>query len=230
MPLSADSDTVNVRSACPLSPSVTLALPIVTVGGSSLSSSVSDTPVTDSVLLDAWLFAAVPVTVPVRLSSSRLLSTAVMVTVSASVVSPAAISISASDSTVYRPLTSVMVTVVAALDVVPPLSVAVTSAVPPFSAIDGSSNDSVTVGGSSSSVNVTDTEATAPTPWLFCAEPVTVAVASGASWLLSAAVSVADCSAVVSASELEVSPASIVSVVRFSAAPDAGCVSVTVVA
>ena len=101
---------------------------------------------------------------------------------------------------------------------------------PAFSAIDGSSSDSVTVGGSSSSVSVTDTGDTAPTPWLFAAEPVTVAVASGASWLLSAAVSVADCSAAVAASVLEVSPASIVSVVRFSVAPDAGCVSVTVVA
>ncbi len=37
MPLAADSDTVNVRSACPLSPSAALGLSIFTVGGSSSS-------------------------------------------------------------------------------------------------------------------------------------------------------------------------------------------------
>ena len=125
----------------------------VTVGCASSSSSVSGASVTDSALPAAWLFAAVPVTLPMRLASSRSLSTAVICTVSASVVSPAAITITASDSTVYRPLTAVMVTVVAALDV-PPLSAAVTSAMPLFSEIDESSSDSVTVGGSSSSVIV----------------------------------------------------------------------------
>ncbi len=153
-PLAADSDTANVRSVCPLSPSATVGLSMPTVGASSSSSSVSGAPVTDSDPPAAWLFAAVPPTVPPRFASSCALSTAVMVTVSASVVAPAAITISASASTVYRPLTAAMVTVVVALDVVPPLSVAVTSAVPPFSEIESSSSDSVTVGASSSSVIV----------------------------------------------------------------------------
>ena len=200
----------------------------VTVGAASSSSSVSAAPVTDSALPDAWLFAAVAVTVPSRFASSRVLSTAVMVTVSASVVALAAITISASASTVYSPDTPTTVTVVAALEVVPPLSVAFTSAVPPFSGIEASSSDSVTVGGSSSSVSSTGTGTTRPTPMSFSATPVTDTAAFGASTLLSVAVSVADCSVAVDESELEVSPASMVSVRRFSVVPD-GAVSTIVV-
>ena len=44
LPLAADSDTVKSRSASPLSPSATLALPMLTVGAAS-SSAIVPTPV-----------------------------------------------------------------------------------------------------------------------------------------------------------------------------------------
>ena len=207
------------------------ASPVTVTAASSLSVSVSVAPVTAPA---PWLFCAVPVTAPLRSdASSRKLSTAVIRTVSASVVIPAAITIVASASTVYRPLTAVTVTVVAALEVVP-VSVAVTSAVPPFSAIMpfAGVSDNDTAGAASSSVSVTAAPVTDSMPLagtLLLAVPVTVTGRFGSSRVLFVAVSVAERSVAVPASELEVSPASMVSVVRFSVVP-VGADSVIVVA
>ena len=59
----------------------------VTVGALSLSVTVREVPVTEPA---RWLLATLAVTVPVRLPSSLVLSTAVMVAVSVLVVEPAA--------------------------------------------------------------------------------------------------------------------------------------------
>ena len=76
---------------------------------------------------------------------------------------------------------------------------------------------------------VSSAPVTAPTPCVFSAVPVTVTTWSRWTMLLSTALMVAERSVVVAASVLRVSPASMVSVVRFRLVP-AGAVSVTVVA
>ncbi len=97
-PLAALRDTVNARFAVPLSPSNTLGLSIPTVGESSSSSSVSVAPDTAPTW---WLFCADAVTVTVRSGSSRALSTALIVAVSAAFeVCPAAIAMVASEPAV----------------------------------------------------------------------------------------------------------------------------------
>ena len=133
----------------PSSPSVILGELILSVGESSSSSIVIETPVTDPIPTE---FCAVPVTVPVRLSSSLLLFTAVIVAVSnAFAVRPAAIVIFESIPTVYRSATGVIVIVVATLDAW--LKLADTAAVP-VSEIELSFRCRVTVGSSSLSVMV----------------------------------------------------------------------------
>ena len=58
----------------------------------------------------------------------------------------------------------------------------------PLSSMLSADSTSVTVGETSSSVRVNDAPVTVPTPWVFCAVPVTVVVRFGSSWVLSTAV------------------------------------------
>ena len=126
----------------------------VTVGGPSLSCTVREAPVTVrvSVFPAATLLAAVPTTLAVRSKSYCVLSTAVICTVSAEFeVAFAGMVMVASEPTVYKFATGVMVMTVSALDARSKLAETVVAA---FSASVLRVSASVAVGVSSSSVMV----------------------------------------------------------------------------
>ena len=152
-----------------------------------------------------WLFSTVPVTVTDRSSAlSTPSSTAVIVTLSAAfAVAPAGIVMAASVPTVYAPSTAVTVTVVSALDAW--VNVAVNVVVPPSSEIARSATISITPGAASSSRIVSVTSAGDATPLSPPTVADTVTSLSGASTVLSTAVTV-------TAPVLVVAPAAMVSV------------------
>ena len=111
-------------------------------------------------------------------------STAVTVTVPVLLVAPAAmLSVFALDrlkspATAFVPAAAATVSVTASLDARFRLAVTVVfpGFVPLFSSIVSGLSTSVAVGVASSSVRVRLAPVTVPTPWLFCAVPLTVAV------------------------------------------------------
>ena len=148
---------MNVRCAEPLSPSVTLGESIDSAGAPSSSVIVRST---FAGCVIPWLFVAVPVTTTVLFASSRLLFTAVTVTVPVLLVCPAAIvSIGLalrrkSPPTVSVPAVAPTVTVVAALDRWSSVAVTVLTLPGPLSVIALGTTASVTVGAASSSMIV----------------------------------------------------------------------------
>ena len=157
LPLAGLSVTVNVRFADPLFPSVTLGESIDSVGASSSSVIVS---VTDEGCVIPCELVAVPDTVTLLSASSRVLSTAVTVTVPLLLVAPAvivsvglALSVK-SVAAVAAPAAATTVTVVSSDDARSRLAVTVAELVAPLSAIEVRDSARVTVGASSSSVIV----------------------------------------------------------------------------
>ena len=156
-PLAGLRLTVNVRFAEPLFPSVTLGESIDSVGASSSSVIVS---VTDDGCVIPWLLVAVPDTVTLLSGSSRVLSTAVIVTVPLLLVLPATmVSVGLalrlkSPFAVFAPAAAATVMVVAADDARSSVAVTVAELVAPLSAIEVRDSARVTVGASSSSVIV----------------------------------------------------------------------------
>ena len=151
----------------------------VTPGAASSSSIVSVTLAGAAIPLSP-LTAAVTVT---SLSgASAVLSTAVTVTVPVLLVAPAAmLSVFVPDrlkspAVAFVPAVAATVNVTASLDA--RFNVAVTVAdpatAPSCSSIVSALNTSVVVGVASSSVSVSAAPVTVPTPWLFCAVPLTV--------------------------------------------------------
>ena len=156
-PLTGLRLTVNVRFAEPLFPSVTLGESIDSVGAPSSSVIVS---VTDDGCVIPCEFVAEPDTVTLLSASSRVLSTAVTVTVPLLLVLPAAmVSVVLlfslkSPFAVFAPAAAETVTVVCWLDARSRLAVTVAELVAPLSAIELRDSARVTVGVASSSVIV----------------------------------------------------------------------------
>ena len=163
----------------------------MTVGAPSSSVIVTRAPVTAPT---PWGLEAEPVTVTRRSASSRVLFTAVMVTVSVPpVVLPAGMVIVASAPVEYAPTGDSTVMVVGRLEAW--LSVAEIVVEPPFSEMEPSAAVSVTVGASSSSVIVigaprTRAGAVVEAKTYAHAVAVTVNARSSSSRVLSVAVSV----------------------------------------
>ena len=209
LPLAGLRLTVNVRFAEPLFPSVTLGESIDSVGAPSSSVIVS---VTDDGCVIPCELVAEPDTVTLLSASSRVLSTAVTVTVPLLLVAPAAmVSVALllslkSPFAVFAPAAAETVTVVCWLDARSRLAVTVAELVAPLSAIELRDSARVTVGVASSSVIVSVTDEGCVIPCELVAEPDTVTLLSASSVELSTAVTVTE-------PVLLVLPAAMVSVV-----------------
>ena len=146
---------MNVRVAAPLSPSLTLAFPMLSAGAPSSSVIVRST---FAGCVIPWLLVAVPDTVTLLFASSRVLFTAVTVPVllvlPAAIVSVLAALRRKSPATVSVPAVAPTVTVVAALDRWSSVAVTVLTLPVPLSAIALGVTANVAVGASSSSVIV----------------------------------------------------------------------------